>query len=136
MQDLLRKYTLSFVRSALVIYMLILSNHLGNCNLQIFLFSLSLCMHGKRLPMQLMVTIKLWFIGHFSKDLSQTETFFVTVLHLCELQMPRTKNSQTQVYQIDQEKGARPFVSRHLKYLLLKLRVTFHFQGLYSINVN
>lgn len=80
-----------------------------------------------------MVTLKFVFLGHFSKEPSQMETFSATVLHLCQLPIPITENSQTQVCQTDQEKEVRLFVSHHLKYLLPRLRVTFHIQGLNSI---
>ena len=113
--------------SVLVMSLLILHSHCGlNANVLIAwsMYIENACNEP------FVVTLKFGFLGQFSRDPSQMETYFVKVLHLCQPQMP-IMNSQTQVCQTDLKEEARLFVSHLLKYLLL--RVTCHFQGLYSL---
>lgn len=76
------------------------------------------------------VTPKYGFLGPLSKFVSQMEAFFTTVLHLCLPKIPSWKNSQSLDWLTNLKKEVRFFVSHRLKYQLL--RVTCHFQGLYS----
>lgn len=76
----------------------------------------------------ILIRVDFWFLGHFSKDVIQMETYFVKAAHLPKKQMSSRRNFLTQFCLIDHKGEARFFQSHHRKFQLPK--VIWHWQGL------